>query len=68
MIYFPNDQGPSTFITFMMRTTGKPEAFVGSARDALHSMDAALPLINPQTLGEFTEQAPAVSCGDIRRI
>ena len=60
VIYFPNDQGPSTFMSFMVRTSGNPAAFVGTARDALHGMDSALPLINPITLGEFTEQAPAV--------
>jgi ABC-type antimicrobial peptide transport system permease subunit len=47
-------------MSFMVRTSGNPAAFVGTARDALHGMDAALPLINPITLGEFTEQAPAV--------
>jgi putative ABC transport system permease protein len=29
-------------------------------REALHGMDAQLPLINPLTLGDFTNQAPAV--------
>jgi putative ABC transport system permease protein len=60
VIYFPNDQGPSTYMSFMVRTSGNPAAFVSTAREVLHGMDAALPLINPITLGEFTEQAPAV--------
>jgi predicted permease len=60
VIYYPNDQGPSTYITFMMRTKTNPAAFVGTVRDALHGMDPALPVINPLTLGDFTNQAPAV--------
>jgi predicted permease len=60
VIYYPNDQGPSTFITFMVRTKANPAAFVGLVREALHGMDAQLPLINPLTLGDFTNQAPAV--------
>jgi predicted permease len=59
-IYVANDQGPSTFLTYMIRTAGDPAAFVGSAREALHEMDAQLPIIQPQTMEHFTNQAPAV--------
>ena len=60
VIYYPNDQGPSAYISFMVRTKGNPAAFVGAVREALHGMDPQLALINPLTLGEFTNQAPAV--------
>jgi putative ABC transport system permease protein len=33
---------------------------VGAVREALYGMDAQLPMINPLTLGDFTNQAPAV--------
>jgi predicted permease len=59
-IYVANDQGPSTYLTYMIRTAGDPAAFVGSAREALHEMDAQLPLIQPQTMEHFTNEAPAV--------
>jgi predicted permease len=60
VIYYPNDQGPSTFLTYMVRTAGDPAAFVGSAQAALHEMDQQLPLIQPQTMDHFTDQVPAV--------
>ena len=59
-IYFPNEQGPSTYLTYMVRTAGDPAAFVGTAQAALHEMDPQLPLIQPQTMEHFTNQAPAV--------
>ncbi|MFZ1975921.1 MAG: ABC transporter permease [Candidatus Acidiferrales bacterium] len=59
-IYFPNEQGPSTYLTYMIRTAGDPAAFVGSAQAALHEMDAQLPLIQPETMEHFTNRAPAV--------
>ena len=59
-IYAANDQGPSTYLTYMIRTAGDPAAFVGTAQAALHEMDAQLPLIQPQTMEQFTDQVPAV--------
>jgi predicted permease len=60
VIYYPNDQGPSTFLTYMIRTKGEPGAFVGTALAALHSIDSQLPMIAPSTMEEFTAQTPAV--------
>jgi putative ABC transport system permease protein len=60
VIYYPNEQGPSTYMTFMVRTTGAPEAFVGTIQAALHEMDAQLPLIQPKTMDQFTNESPAV--------
>jgi putative ABC transport system permease protein len=60
IIYVANEQGPSTYLTYMVRTAGDPAAFVGSAQAALHELDPQLPLIQPQTMEHFTEQTPAV--------
>jgi predicted permease len=60
VMYVANEQGPSTFLTYMVRTAGDPAAFVGSAQVALHQMDPQLPLIQPQTMQHFTQQTPAV--------
>jgi predicted permease len=60
VIYVANEQGPSTFLTYMLRTAGDPAAFVGSAQVALHQMDQQLPLIQPQTMEHFTDQTPSV--------
>jgi predicted permease len=60
MIYSFNDQGPSTFLSYVVRTAGEPAAFVGAARAALHVMDPQLPLIQPQSLEEIANQSPSV--------
>jgi putative ABC transport system permease protein len=60
VIYVANEQGPSTFLTYMVRTAGDPAAFVGSAQAALHEIDQQLPLIQPQTMEHFTDQTASV--------
>lgn len=60
ILYYPNDQGAATFMTYMVRTAGDPTAFVGSVRAALHGMDKELPLIRPLTMQGVTNQAPSV--------
>src|SRR5207249_11270251 len=60
IIYTPNDQGPSTFLSYLVRTGGQPSAFVGAARAALQQMDPQLPLIQPQSLEEVAAQSPSV--------
>jgi len=60
IIYTPNDQGPNTFLSYMVRTNGEPVAFVGAARAALQQMDPQLPLIQPQSLEEVANQSPSV--------
>jgi predicted permease len=60
VIYVANEQGPSTYLTYMVRTAGDPAAFVGSAQGALHQMDQQLPLIQPQTMEHFTNQTASV--------
>ncbi len=41
VIYVANEQGPSTYLTYMVRTAGDPAAFVGSAQAALHADGSA---------------------------
>jgi len=60
IIYTPNDQGPSTYLSYMMRTGGEPGAFVGAVRAALQEMDPQLPLIQPQSLEQIANQSPSV--------
>jgi putative ABC transport system permease protein len=60
IIYTPNDQGPATYLSYMVRTAGEPSAFVGAARATLKEMDAQLPLIQPQSLEEIVNQSPSV--------
>jgi predicted permease len=60
IIYTPNDQGPSTYLSYMVRTAGEPEAFVGAASVALQEMDRQLPLIRPQSLEQIANQSPSV--------
>jgi putative ABC transport system permease protein len=60
VIYVANEQGPSTFLTYMVRTAADPAAFVGSAQAALHQMDPQLPLIQPQTMEHFTSETQTV--------
>jgi putative ABC transport system permease protein len=60
IVYTPNDQGPATFLGYIVRTAGAPAAFVGAARAALKEIDPELPLIQPQSLEEIANQSPSV--------
>jgi len=60
IIYTANDQGPSTFLSYLVRTAGEPAGFVGTARAALHEMDPQLPMIQPQSLERIANQSPSV--------
>jgi putative ABC transport system permease protein len=60
VIYYPNDQGPASFLSYVVRTSGDPAAFVGTARAALHEIDSQLPLVQPQSLEQIAEQSPSV--------
>jgi predicted permease len=60
LVYFPNEQGPNTFLSYLVRTAADPLAFVGTARTVLREMDPQLPLIQPQTLEGIANQSPSV--------
>lgn len=59
-IYFPNDQGPSTFLTILVRTSGDPAAFVGAARKSLHDIDPQLAMIQPQSIERVAYKSQVV--------
>jgi predicted permease len=60
LIYYPNDQGPAAYLSYLVRTAGDPASFVGTARATLHDMDVQLPMIQPQTLEQIADESPAV--------
>jgi putative ABC transport system permease protein len=60
IIYTPNDQGPSTYLSYIVRTAGEPVAFVGATSTALHEMDPQLPMIQPRSLEDIANQSPSV--------
>jgi putative ABC transport system permease protein len=60
LVYFPNEQGPNTYLSYLVRTAGDPLTSIGTARVVLHDMDPQLPLIQPQTLEEIANQSPSV--------
>jgi predicted permease len=59
-IYFPNEQGPSTFLNLMVRTNGDPAAFVGSLRTALREIDPHLAMIQPQSMDRIAHESQGV--------
>jgi len=60
IIYASNDQGPNGFLSFLVRTSGDPAAFIGAARETLHRIDPQLPLIQPRSLEQIAQQSPSV--------
>ncbi|HYL78663.1 MAG TPA: ABC transporter permease [Bryobacteraceae bacterium] len=60
IVYYPNDQGPSTYLRYLVRTAGEPVALVSAARSALHRMDPQLPMIQPATLQQVAGQSQSV--------
>jgi putative ABC transport system permease protein len=60
IIYTPNDQGPNTYLRYMIRTAGDPVAFVGAIRTELREMDPQLPMIQPTTLEQVANESPSV--------
>src|SRR5262249_29646152 len=60
VIYYPNDQGPNTYYSYMVRTAGDPLAFVGTVREALRPMDSQLPIIRPRSLRQVADESPSV--------
>jgi len=60
IVYCPNNQGPNTFINYLVRTAADPSAIIAAVRSTLREMDPQLPLIQPQTLAEVVGQSPSV--------
>ena len=60
IVYVANDQGPDTYLNYLVRTAGDPAGFVPSVRAALHEIDPQLPLTKPQTLEQSVSQSSSV--------
>ena len=60
LIYGPNDRSPNTFLSFLVRTSGDPMAFLGAVRAALREIDAEVPIIQPTTMEQIAAQSPSV--------
>ena len=56
VVYLPMTQEYSPFATLQVRTTGKPEAAIGTVRAAVQSLDSNLAITNVQTIQEIMNQ------------
>jgi putative ABC transport system permease protein len=55
--YLPMAQEYSTFATVQVRTTGEPEAAIGTVRSVVQSLDTNLAITDVQTIREIMNQA-----------
>jgi ABC-type antimicrobial peptide transport system permease subunit len=60
ILYTPYLQGPSPFLTYIVRTTSDPASAIGPVRAALRDADAQLVLIRPTSMDEIISQSPSV--------
>jgi predicted permease len=60
VIYYSVDQNPSSFLSYVLRTSGDPAAFIGAARAALAEIDPQVALIKPQSMEQIASQSPSV--------
>jgi putative ABC transport system permease protein len=60
VIYYSVDQNPSSFLSYVLRTSGDPAAFIGAARAALAEIDPQVALIRPQSMEQIASQSPSV--------
>ena len=61
-IYIPIDQesGYTTYLNYVVRTSGDPASLVGEARGAVRSINPELALVQPQSMEDFLNRSPAV--------
>ena len=57
MAYLPMTQDYSPFATLQVRTTGNPEASIGTVRGVVQSLDTNIAITNVQTIHEIMSQA-----------
>jgi len=57
MAYLPMTQDYSPFATLQVRTTGNPEASIGTVRTVVQSLDTNIAITNVQTIHEIMSQA-----------
>ena len=62
VIYFLVDQdsGYTTYLNYVIRTSGDPKAMLRTARSTMRATDPELAFIQPQSLEEFVDRSPAV--------
>jgi putative ABC transport system permease protein len=60
VIYYSVDQNPSAFLSYVLRISGDPAAFIGAARAALVEIDPQLAVIKPQSMEQIASQSPSV--------
>lgn len=66
VIYLPITQDYSPAVTLQVRTTGRPEAVIGTLRSQVQSLDTNLAITNVQTIEEIMSQglwAPRMAAG-----
>jgi predicted permease len=56
LIYLPVTQDYAPFVTLQVRTSGSPEAVIGTVRGQVQSLDRNLAITNVQTIGEIMNQ------------
>lgn len=55
--FVPTAQDNSHFLTFALKTAGRPEALGGALREAIGGLDRELPVFDVKTMAERTEGA-----------
>ncbi len=62
VIYLPVPQssGYTTYLNYVVRTSGDPLAMLGAARSTARSIDPQLAFIQPQSMEEFVDRSPSV--------
>jgi putative ABC transport system permease protein len=60
-IYFPYEQAPWPYFTFVLKVAARPEAFGAAAREAVRSVDTQVPVFAVETLDQRLGQALARS-------
>jgi macrolide transport system ATP-binding/permease protein len=59
-LYASFEQGPDSFYNYVIRTASRPEDMMSPIRNLLHSADAEMPMIQPQTMDQIISESPAV--------
>jgi predicted permease len=60
ILFAPYLQGPSSFLTYLVRTAGEPGGATGAVRLVLRDLDWQLVLIQPTTMDQIIGQSPSV--------
>ena len=62
VIYFPVDQssGYAAYLSYVIRTSGKPSALIVPARTVLRELDPQLAIIQPRSMEQVVNRSPAV--------